>query len=399
MKVFFINAVCGTGSTGRIIADLASLLRTNGNKCCVAFGVGSPQGMLPGEAIKMNSKAGYYFHNALSRLTDHAGLYSNRQTQMLVRELEQFDPDIVHLHNLHGYYINYEILFRALKQRNKPVVWTLHDCWAMTGHCTHYVTAGCEQWKTGCKTCTLLREYPVCYAWGDVQGNYLRKQTAFTSLSNLTIVTPSEWLADMTKESFLGKNQIRVIHNGIDIKIFCPRESDFREKNGLVGKKVVLGVANVWSPKKGFEDYCCMAKRLPEQYRVVLVGLAKQQLHLLPDNILGIQRTENAIQLAEIYSVADVFANPTYEDTFPTVNMEAQACGTPVVSYDVCGCAETIQPGCGETVPCGDVDAMLEKILYWCGKGKPIPVNRSAVARETSCAAYFDLYRSLTEGI
>lgn len=398
MKIFFVNAVCGTGSTGRMIADLTNLLRAKGDKCRVAFGVGASQKVLPEEAVKMNSKAGYYFHNALSRLTDHTGLYSKHQTKKLVQELDQFDPDIVHLHNLHGYYINYEILFRALKKRNKPVVWTLHDCWAMTGHCTHYVMVGCEQWKTGCKTCPLLREYPVCYTRGDVKGNYLRKQAAFTSLSNLTIVTPSEWLAKLTEQSFLGKNPIRMIHNGINTTIFCSRESDFREKYGLLGKKIVLGVASVWSNKKGLDDFYRLAQRLSEQYQLVLVGLTKEQLQMLPDNILGVQRTENAIRLAEIYSTADAFANPTYADTFPTVNLEAQACGTPVISYEVCGCPETIQPGCGETVPCGDVDAMLEKILYWCEKGKPIPINRDVISSSNCYMAYYDLYKTLIDG-
>ncbi len=395
MKVLYINALCGTGSTGNMVADLIAWLRENGHQGLAAYGVGTATKVLPGEILKCNTMLGYYLHNALSRLTDHTGLYAKTQTRYLIRKAEQFDPDVVHLHNLHGYYIHYEVLFRWLKRSGKPVVWTLHDCWAMTGHCTHFVGANCNQWKTGCERCPLLREYPICYTRGDVAGNYARKKAAFTSLENLTIVTPSHWLGDLAKASFLGKYPVKVIPNGVNTGIFRPRERDFRERNGLVGKNIVLGVANVWGEKKGLRDFFRLAKLLPEDYRIVLVGLTGQQLSQLPGGILGIARTENPAQLAEIYSAADVFANPTYEDTFPTVNLEAQACGTPVVSYDVCGCPETIQPGCGETVPCGDLEAMCRAILRWCRHSEPIPVNRAQLSRDACYQAYGELYQQI----
>lgn len=399
MKVLYVNAVCGTGSTGNIIADLIELLRSEGDRGCVCFGIGHPRRVRGDEAVKFNHKVDYYLHNALSRLTDHTGRYSKCQTRRLLREMEKFDPDIIHLHNLHGYYVNYEMLFRWLSRRNKPVVWTLHDCWAMTGHCTHFVGADCEQWKAGCEKCALLREYPICYTRGDVAGNYRRKKAAFTSVENMTIVTPSQWLADLAKESFLGKYPVQVIPNGVDTTVFRPRESDFRRDYGLEDKKIVLGVANVWSEKKGLGDFYWLAERLPAQYQVVLVGLTPQQLEKLPENILGITRTANPLQLAQIYSAADVFVNPTYEDTFPTVNLEAQACGTPVVSYDVCGCPETVIKGCGTVVPTGDPRALMEQIRHVVEnphRSGEQSVCTDRLKKENSYRKYIQLYQRLS---
>ena len=397
MKVLFINAVCGTGSTGNMIAGLISRLRQNDDEGLVAFGVGTARKVLPEESFKFNNKAGYYLHNAMSRLTDHTGLYSCLQTRKLLRKIEAFDPDVIHLHNLHGYYVNYEMLFRYLKEKKKPVIWTLHDCWAMTGHCTHFVGAECEQWKTSCKTCPLLREYPICYTRGDVAGNYTRKKNAFTSLDNMMIVTPSRWLGELAEQSFLGKYPVTVIPNGVDTEIFQPWKNEIRKQYGLEEKKIVLGVANVWNQKKGLQDFCKLAAYLPENYQIILVGLQEQQIQQLPGNIIGISRTENAVELAAYYCVADVFVNPTYEDTLPTVNLEAQFCGTAVVSYDVCGCPETVQPGCGELVPCGDVEALCRAVVAWSGHAEPVPVNREWLSKERCYESYCNLYKQVLQ--
>lgn len=395
MKVLFINAVCGTGSTGNLIAGLIARLRASSGHGLAAYGIRRSHKVLPGESFKFNTMAGYYLHNALSRLTDHTGLYSGLQTRYLIRKIKAYDPDVIHLHNLHGYYINYEILFRYLAGAGKPVVWTLHDCWAMTGHCTHFVGADCGQWKRGCEKCSLLREYPTCYTRGDVAGNYGRKKAAFTAVDHMTIAVPSRWLGELAKQSFLGKYLVEVIPNGIDTDIFHPRASDFRAHWGLQDKKIVLGVASVWSEKKGLGDFYRLAQMLPGDYRIVLVGLTDQQIQQLPDGILGIARTESAAALAEIYSAADVFANPTYEDTYPTVNLEAQACGTPVVSYDVCGCSETILPGCGETISCGDIETLCRIVSAWCDRSDPIPADRARLSKDTCYDAYCKLYSRL----
>jgi len=371
MKVFFVNAVCGTGSTGRIVTDLLHTLRAQGHDGKIAFGVGEAKNVSPGDAVKIGGKLNYYLHNALSRLTDHAGLYSKAATRRLIRAIREYDPDVIHLHNLHGYYVNYEMLFAFLKTYGKKVVWTLHDCWAFTGHCAHYSYVGCQKWQTLCHHCSQPKAYPKCYTKGDAEKNFARKKAAFYGVPNLTVVTPSQWLADEVKKSFLKNYPVEVIHNGIDLEIFHHRESDFRQRYGLEGKKIILGVANVWNKRKGLDDFIELSKLLDDSYKIVLVGLTSEQKEALPEGILGITRTGNATELAEIYSAADVFVNLSYEDTYPTVNLEAQACGTPVLTYDTGGCAETILPNGGIVVPQGDLTAVIAEMQKLFGVSVP----------------------------
>lgn len=392
MKVFLINSVCGTGSTGGMVADMARLLRENGDSVRIAFGIGKSSGVPAGTAVRFNHWAGYYWHNILSRLTDHAGLYSNGQTRRLIRVIREFDPDVVHIHNLHGYYVNYELLFQFLSSAKKRVVWTLHDCWPFTGHCAHYAGIGCTGWLAGCQRCPQLRVYPVCCTAGDTAANYIRKKAAFTGLENLTVVTPSRWLADQVSRSFLKDHPIRVIPNGIDTGIFLPGEKLPAQE------KTVLGVANVWDHQKGLQDIFRLRQLLPEEYRVVLVGLTRRQLTGLPENVTGIGRTEDKSELARLYRAADVFVNPTYQETFGLTTVEAQACGTPAVVYHVGGCPETVQPGCGQTVAAGDVEALAEAVRGWCGRTDPLPVDRDALSSRRCCEAYYALYRELIQG-
>ena len=383
MKILYINAVCGHGSTGRMVVDLLRSAQRAGHQGKIAFGVGSPAGVLPEEVISFESKWDYYHHNALSRLTDHTGLYSAGATRRLVEEIRKFDPDVIHLHQLHGYYVHFEILFDYLRQANKPVIWTLHDCWAFTGHCTHFSDVGCRQWKTGCDGCPQLRRYPKCYFRGDAAGNYRRKRQAFCGLERLTIVTPSQWLGGLVRQSFLGKYPVVTIPNGIDAGVFRPREGALHYQ----GCKMVLGVANVWSEKKGLLDFYELSRRLGREYRVVLVGLTEAQRRSLPPGILGLGRTADAGELAALYSSAQVLVNPTYEDTFPTVNLEAQACGTPVVTYDTDGSPETVRDGC--VVPKGDVAALCRAVQ--CVQ-KSTATERVVFDQSQMCGRYLELY-------
>lgn len=308
--------------------------------------------------MKVSGKLEYYFHNAVSRFTDHAGLYSWAATRKMIREIRAFQPDLIHLHTLHGFYVNYEMLFRFLKEANIPVVWTLHDCWTFTGHCTHFSQVKCMQWQTECRDCKLLYRYPQCYWKGDVRHNFLRKKNAFTGVKSLTITTPSQWLADQVSQSFLQNYPRTVIPNGIDRTIFRPQSSSLREKYHLEDKKIVLGVANAWNARKGLPDLLTLAGRLGSDYQVVLIGLIEKQLPNIPSNVLGLLRTANQIELAQWYSTADVFVNPTYEETFGLTTVEAQACGTPVVVYETDGCPETVAPGNGRLIPQGDMQAL-----------------------------------------
>ena len=390
MKVLFINAVCGTGSTGRIVTDLAAMLHSQGDTAKICYGVGHPRNVPDGDAVKIATAADYYIHNALSRLTDHAGLYSRNPTQRLIREIETFGPDIVHIHNLHGYYVNYEVLMSYLTGTGKPLVKTLHDCWTFTGHCTHFDRIGCTQWQTRCVTCPQLRSYPICYSRGDVGRNFDRKNAAFTAPENLHIVTPSRWLAGLSQASFLGKHPIHVIPNGIATAVFHPTPGADLSRN----KPIVLAVANVWEKNKGLSDMMTLAQLLGDSYQVVLVGLTPKQKAALPGNILGICRTNDPRELAQLYTAAEVFVNPTYQETFSMVNLEAQACGTPVITYASGGAPETILPGMGRTVPRGDVHALAAAIREGLPVPASVPVDR--LDKSHTYKAYLALYRALT---
>lgn len=291
--------------------------------------------------IYMNDKLGVYFHALYSRLTGKTGFASKRATKKLLKKLDIIKPDIVHLHNVHGYYINIELLFNYLKENNIKVIWTLHDCWSFTGQCAFFDFAKCNKWKMQCKNCPQLNQYPKSFV-DNSKWNYQKKKELFTNL-NLTIVTPSKWLANLVKESYLKDYPVEVINNGIDLNIFKPTPSNFREKYNLKDKKIILGVANVWDRRKGLNDFIELSKVLDDNYHIVLVGLNKKQLKNLPKNIIGIERTESQKELVEIYTAADVFFNPTYEDNYPTVNLEALACETPVITYDTGGSTETIE--------------------------------------------------------
>ena len=363
MKILFINAVCGVGSTGRIVIDLMQQAKKQGHIVKVACSsIGPIKGVDQNDVIIVGNKIDYYTHNALSRFTDHEGLYSKAVTIKLIKKTNEFNPDIVHLHNIHGHWINYEILFSYLAEHKKKVVWTLHDCWAFTGHCAHFSALGCEQWKTHCSYCTGLRGYPICYGKGNVSSNFDRKKKAFTAIENMTIVTPSEWLADVVRSSFLGIYNVKAINNGVDLNVFKPTESNFRKEYSLENKKIVLGVANVWIKKKGYDDILSLSEMLDDQYKIVIVGLTRDQIEKLPKKIIGIERTESVKRLVEIYSAADVFINPSYEETMGLVTAEALACGTPAVLYDKTAVPEVVDNLSGVVVEAGNIEMLCREI-------------------------------------
>ena len=341
MKVLMINSVCGVGSTGRICTDIADVLTENGHECKIAFGRKAAPERYQKYAYRITSDNGVKINALKARLFDNEGFNATGATKKLVSFIKEYNPDVIHLHNLHGYYLNVEVLFDYLKKANKKVIWTLHDCWAFTGHCPNFQHPICDKWKTGCFDCKRKGKYPKSFT-DKSERNYNKKKQIFCGMKNLTIVTPSEWLAGLVKKSFLGQYPVKVINNGIDMLVFHPTESDFKERNGLKDKKIILGVANVWDESKGFNDFIKLSKQISDDYRIVLVGLDEKQLGALPKNILGIARTNSTKELAEIYTAADVLFNPTYEDNYPTVNLEAQACGTPVVTYDTGGSGESV---------------------------------------------------------
>ena len=342
MKVLQINSVCGIRSTGRICTDLAEVLEQSGHECKIAYGRETVPEKYQKYAVRIGTDMDVKIHALQSRIFDNTGFGSKKATEKFIEWVKEYDPDVIHLHNIHGYYINIEVLFNYLAEADKPVIWTLHDCWTFTGHCAHYSYVKCEKWKKGCEKCPQKKEYPSSLILDSSKKNWERKKDLFTSVKNMTFVTPSRWLANQVEQSFLRKYPVKVIPNGLDLNVFKPTPSDFRNIHNLEGKKIILGVASAWGPRKGLDDFVELSKILGENSKIVLVGVTAKQKKELPKNILAIERTNSVKELAEIYTAADVLFNPTYEDTYPTVNLEAQACGTPVVSYRTGGSVESI---------------------------------------------------------
>lgn len=316
---------------------------------------------------QVSSLAGEYIHYAESLLLDRHGLGSRLATKRIIGKIQEIMPDIVQLHCVHGYYINYKYLFEYLNQTNIPVVWTFHDCWVFTGHCAHFVTANCNRWKEeGCHDCPLKGDYPKALT-DNSKNNYRLKRQLFSSNKNLHIIAVSDWLASYTKESFLKEKDIRVINNGIDTNIFRP----CAEKSK---KFSIIGVASAWNKDKGLYDFFELRKTLSlSDFDITLVGLTKEQLNELPEGITGVTRTSSVQELASLYSKAHIFVNPTYADSFPTVNMETLACGTPVITYRTGGSPEIVDSKTGAVVKQGDVFSIANTIIYM--KDHPLSAN------------------------
>lgn len=390
MRIVQINAV-PYGSTGRIMFQLADAVKTQGGETlCTA---GFTWNKCTREDFVLTSNiVEKTFHTYFARLTGKIGYASVLPTKRLLKRLDAFKPDVIHLHNLHGWFINLPRLFGYIKKHDIPVVWTLHDCWPLTGHCPHFDGIGCSKWRTGCFQCTQYRSYPQ--SWADhSEKMYNLKKKCFTGVRDLTIVTPSKWLANLVKESFLSDYPVEVIENGIDLEVFHPRESSFRERYQCQGKKIVLGVSYAWDDKKGLDVFCELADRLGSKYRVVLVGTDEQTDRVLPASIISIHRTQNTQELAEIYSAADVFVNPTREDTYPTVNMEAIACGTPVITFHTGGSPEIPDSCSGITVEKNDVDALEEAIKCADFRAEDCLKRAQVFCQDHAIAKYLALYR------
>lgn len=393
MKILFINSVCGIGSTGKIVVDLAREAAKQGHQCWIAYGRGNSIGISDSEYIRDRKSGGYrtggqqtdgqsgewkagsriglykiesktevLIHVIMSRLTDRQGFYSKMATKRFATWIRKLRPDIIHLHNIHGYYLHLPTLFDTIKDMNVKVVWTLHDCWAFTGHCSHFDYKGCNRWRKQCFECPQKKEYPASFFMEQSKRNYREKREMFCGVRDMTIVTPSKWLAGLVEESFLGKSRteikknrysedkdivagyrVQVINNGIDLSVFHEAKSEIKKRYGIRDKSVILGVASQWSLRKGLKDFVRLSRMLDKRYQIVLIGLSKKQLKQLPNAIIGIERTSSGEELAMWYTAADVFVNPTYEDNFPTVNLEAISCNTPVVTYRTGGAAEMLE--------------------------------------------------------
>ncbi len=342
MKILMINSHCGAGSTGKICVKLAERLEAEGHEVKIAFG---RYAFVPEQykkyAIRIGSDFEVKVNALLTRITDKEGLYSKVSTKKFLDWAEEFNPDLLWVHNIHSYFLNYEMLFGWIKSRPQmEVKWTLHDCWAFTGHCAYFDMVKCYKWKEECKDCPQKTSYPSSLIFSNCTNNFNRKKQAFTGVKNMTIITPSNWLADLVKQSFLREYPIEVVYNTIDTDVFKPTPSDFRKRYGLEDKKIILGVASVWDKRKGLDDFIKLSEMLSDEYKIVLIGLSDKQLKNLPNNILGIKHTNGQKELAEIYTAADIFVNPSREETFGLTTLEALSCGTQTIVYKDTACEE-----------------------------------------------------------
>ena len=400
-KLLQINPVVRLNtSTGRIIKEIGKLAISEGWDSYIAYS-GARDGVPPhsSKLVPVGNKADLALHLLATRLLDAHGLASGRATESFIRRIKEIDPDVIHIHNIHGYFLNYPILFRYLAESGKPVVWTVHDCWLYTGHCYYYSAASCDKWKSGCGACPQKRAFPASLLLDRSARNWKDKSRAFGSLENLTIVPVSEWIREEMASSFLAGKRFRVIHNGIDLETFRPEAASGGRQEG----RVYLGVASIWLKEKGFDDLMALAAKLLPDEKLVLVGRTTDaQKARAPQNVTLIERTENIGKLAELYASSSVFLNPTWQDNYPTVNLESIACGTPVVTYRTGGSIEAVTGGNGAVVEQGDVDALLQKAREAASLDKAQTVSRlrkyalEHFRKEDCYKKYIELYEDLT---
>ena len=368
MKILEINSVCGIKSTGRIATDLAEKYILDGHECKIAYGRENVPEKYKDISYRIGTNSSVRLNALKARIFDNEAFNAKKETKKFIKWANNYNPDVLWLHNLHGYYINIEMLFDWIKSRPQMEVrWTLHDCWSFTGHCAHFSIIGCEKWMTCCENCELKGDYPKSIFYDNCKVNFLKKKRSFVGVKNMKLITPSYWLAYLVKQSFLKDYPVEVVHNTIDESIFKPTFGNFREKYCLEDKFIVLGVASSWSNKKGLMDFIELSKLLDASFDIVMVGLTRKQKKNIDKKIICIERTDSKEELAEIYTTADVFLNLTYEDNYPTVNLEAQACGTPCITYRTGGSVESVRPE--NIIEQGDLKSVALKIKKLKEKG------------------------------
>ncbi|WP_407450192.1 glycosyltransferase [Fibrobacter sp.] len=344
MKILLINLTLGRGSTGKIVQGITKQALANGDEVFVVYGYYDRRE--PGSYCVQGGNINTVRRDLLRiRITGYNGFSNKRKTKKVLDLIDSIKPDVIHLHNIHGGYIQVEYLFEYIKKNNIPVVWTLHDCWAFTGRCAYFSIAKCSKWKKGCFDCHNSAEYPGFCLFDRSKEQWARKKEAFCNVAEMVLVTPSYWLAGLVKESFLKEYEVRTIYNGIDTDVFAFVESDIKQQLGLSGKKIILGVSNTWDARKGLDDLIELSEVLDDSFKIVVVGHIKDKRR--KDKIINLPRMENQNKLAELYSAADVFVNPSREETLGMTTIEAMSCGTPVITYNLTAVSEPVSEGCG----------------------------------------------------
>lgn len=358
MKVVQINVTCGNGSTGNIALELSKEM-TNRNIDNFIFYTQEefnyPKGKVYMSLMEVKLQA------LKSKVVGNYGFQTKRATKRLINDLKKISPDIVHIHNIHGHNVNLDLLFSYFKEANIKLIWTFHDCWAFTGYCCHYDMINCSKWIKGCNNCPQRRKYS--FLFDKSKKIYNRKKKVLNDL-DLTIVTPSNWLKSQVEQSFMYNYDIRTIYNGVDFSVFKPLKEDIKLEYKIENKFIILGVAFDWGNRKGLDVFIELSKTLGDNYQIMLVGTNDKIDKELPSNIISIHRTKNQNELIKLYSAADLFVNPTREETLGLVNIEALSCGTPVITFNTGGSPECIDDSCGFVVKKNDLDELKKKIKY-----------------------------------
>ena len=386
MKIVQINAVCGMGSTGGITIQISKMLNEHNIENYIFYTYGTYDYE---QGIKYSSNLNIRLNAIMARVFGNYGFNSHLATRKLIRKLKEIKPDIVHLHNIHGHDVNLKAFFRYLKESNVRVIWTFHDCWAFTGYCMHFDFLKCQKWEEMCRKCPQRSKFSLFF---DKSEKLFRlKKSLFTDIEDMTIVAPSEWLATLARHSFMDKFPVEVINNGTDLDVFYKRDTDIKQKYGLEEKYLVLGI-----PKENIEWFLELAKIVSDKYQLLLAGLSRSQMESLPENIIGIGKVKNREEMAAIFSAADVFVNMTLQDTFPTVNLESLACGTPVITFNTGGSPEAVDDETGAVVQKGNIAELYKAIQNICsGPDRSeacITRARDLYNAKERFAEYLDLY-------
>lgn len=354
MRVLFVNGVVDYGSTGKIVRDLADGLKDQGHDVSMVFGRHQAHELQ--NTVDVSSKLGFYHHYFGSRILGKHGQYSKRATKQTIQEIERFKPDVIHLHNLHGYYLHVPNLLKYLAKAGIPVIWTLHDCWMISGSAAYFDYYGCDVWDQGCQKCHNTKEYPINqFGLHQIQ-NLKWKQELVSQLSQLEVITVSNWLNELISSTFFQKHQIHTIYNGINENVFTPSPKSQSTQIKL------LGVANEWEKRKGLDDFIALNEKLDDRYEITLIGLSEAQVAALPSDMVGITRTKDQKELAQYYSDADIYLNLSVEETMGLTTIESLACGTPVITYNKTAVPELVDESVGLVVEAHDLNALQEAI-------------------------------------
>lgn len=368
-RLLIINVALNWGSTGHIAEHIGLLAIEEGWEVYMAHGARYiNQSAL--QSYQVESKVGEMFHYLGSSLCDAQGLGSRTATIRFIKYIDSIKPDVIHLHNIHGCFLNFPLLFEHLHKNQIPVIWTLHDCWSFTGHCTYFERNGCEKWMTGCYDCPSSKDFPKSWFYDGSKRNYELKKKCFLGLDRVVLVPVSEWLGGLVKKSFMGVYPIHVITNGVDVSVFKEVKNDIRERLGIKANYMLLAVAQGFDDRKGVRDYAQLSLMLSDDYQLVLVGATEEDKKVLPKNILALGPTNGVKELVEFYSAADILLSLSYEETFGLTIAEGMACGTPAVIYDNTGQAEIVTPETGFKVTTGDIDSIKAAIEKVCSKGR-----------------------------